>query len=724
MAERLQVLMRLLWLCFFSLFTVVVGNTVLLAVPQARETLYALDDGAGSDVRRFIFFALAYLYWAFTAWFVARLMLARAFEPDSVGAGDHLKRYANACARIIPRALGLLACVPLALGMLGVGWGYALMLGVLAVGFLLFVWRRRELFRSADPLPPEEFAYYRSTQPVPRKAWAFLALLVLLSWLVFLALWWAPVQAGRFIGSPALLLVALGGWTLAGSMGLSYWPKTRRWPTLTWLPALLLLAASGADNHPVARHRADTPAADWRSTRPGLEAHFDRWMAEHPRHDPVYLVAVAGGASRAAYWAGLTLARLEDEARLSERRFSGNLFMLSGVSGGSLGAAAFVTALAAWPERTQTLLPRLDQMLGQDLLAPAVGMLLYPDLLQRFVPLLDALRTADRSYALEHAWALDWQDLLSRHRSSAPKAAGWWDVPLVQPYLDRPDQPGQPGLPALVLNTVRLEDGQRLLQSNLAFELPDAPDLLGKGFDTHHLTLAGAVHNSARFPYISPAGRVRLVVSDPAAAPPVWGHLGDGGYHEASGTRTLIEVIDRLLATSRIRTGADGLQACRLGPADAHCDSPIVLLIVDNKPSAFGPDWRRGLDGRLRAPDVQQLAESWPVRELSAPPQGLVTAWTSNSTRAEWQFAKLAGSASERYVELRLPQYALKRQPSMNWQLDADSRQVLRQATAPPAAVAAAAAASVGTSAPLNLADQALRVNLQRMRGWIARSTP
>lgn len=704
MAEKLQVLRRLLWLCFFSLFTVVVGNTVLLAVPQARETLYALDDGAGDDLLRFCFFALAYLYWAVTAWFVARLMLARAFEPDSVGVADALRPYANACARIIPRALGLLASVPLALAMLVVSVVYAALLGLLAAGFLLFVWKRRTLFPGQ--VIAAEFPYYRSTQELPRPAWVCLALLFALSWAVFVAVWLAPVPVGRFIGSPALLLVALGSWTLVGSLVLNYWPRTRRWPSLNALPLLLLVLASGVDNHPVAPPRADTPHADWRAARSGLEAHFDRWMQQHPPAQPLILVAVAGGASRAAYWSGLTLARLEDEARRSGKRFGDNVFMLSAVSGGSLGAAAFVTALAAWPEPLQLLLPRLDHLLGQDLLAPAVALLLYPDLLQRFVPVLDSLHRTDRSLALEQSWDRDWRALLARDASSAAQAAAWWRAPLVQPYLDRPGLT----LPALVLNTVRLEDGQRLLQSNLAFDLPEAPDLLGAGFDTHHLTLAGAVHNSARFPYISPPGRVRLTAADAQAEPPVWGHLGDGGYHEASGTRTLLDVIDRLQASGRLRGSDAGLQACRLLAPDAHCDSPVLLLVLDNQPSAYGPAWQRGVDGLPRGTDALRLASGWPLPELTAPPQGLVTAWGSNSSRAEARYSALAGSSAERYAELRFPLYALDRQPSMNWQLDADSRQVLRDATAP------------ATAAPVNRADQALRANLQRVRRWIEAS--
>ncbi len=731
MGKKLLVFQRMVWLCFFSVLTVVAGNTILLAVPQAREALYALDDGSGADLRRFVLFAVSYLYWAFTAWFVARLMLGRKFQIDTVGVTPETQAFANHCARIIPRALGLLASVPLALAMFAINIMYGVVLICLAAIYLLFVWQRRHRIPwfKIGPEESKDQPHYRFVpieDKTSQKARCCLAVLFALPLVVFAAVWFFPVEAGRFIGSSALMLTAGGLWNLAGSMVLRYLPRLFGWPSFNTVPALLLVLFSFLENHPVAPIHKGTSPEDWRASRPSLEQHFDVWMRRHVRGEPIYMCAVSGGASRAAYWSGMTLGRLEDEARRRGKRFAENLFMLSGVSGGSLGAAAFVTTLAAWPgagKREAILASNekeancgelitglLDNMLGKDLLAPIVGMLLYPDLLQQFIPIFDPIHSTDRSYALEHAWALDWRYIVEHFDGSPTDATAWWESPLTAPYSARP----QENLPALLLNTVRLEDGQRMLQSNLAFDLPNAQDLLAPGFETHHLTLAGAVHNSARFPYISPPGSVRVsTVAKPAGKGPVWGHLGDGGYHESSGTASMADVIERLQASGRIRSTDSGLQACMADGSEEPCDSPIVLVVLNNQPAPYGAAWYRNLHGGLRAPDTLRLESSWPVREISAPPQGLVTAWQSNTYRAEWHLARMAGSGLDRYVELRFPLYPGVRPPSMNWHLDEDSRKLLKHAAAPP---------SCDRLSPANLADQALRVNLERLRTWIARS--
>ena len=98
------------------------------------------------------------------------------------------------------------------------------------------------------------------------------------------------------------------------------------------------------------------------------------------------------------------------------------------------------------------------------------------------------------------------------------------------------------------------------------------------------------------------------------------------------------------------------------------------------------------------------------MSELTSPPQGLVSAWQHDSEQADTRLARLAGAAADGYIELRFPWLPLPRQPSMNWHLDLLSREVLRNATREPCAERAASA---------NLAERALRANLQRMCRWI-----
>jgi len=708
-ADRLLVLRRMLWLVLFSTLTVLAGNAVLLGVPQARETLMAFEDGSDlSALWHFGVFCAAYLYWAFTAWFVARLMIGRCFVRDIVQPPEGTGAWTAACAEWIPRVLGVLATVPLAAVMVAQHVGYGLVMAGLAAAFIGFVIFRHRVSCLSDPQRKKgqsAYRYFKHMSPSTRR---WLAGLFVASWGVFFAMWGWPVAVGRALGAPALLLVALGAWTLFGSIVLSYWPNTRGWWTLNWLPVLALALGTLVDNHPVAgapRWRAGASDAemarvaaayagdDWRQRRALLHEHFGRWMAQQAGGEPVYMVAVAGGASRAAYWAGMALGQLHDKAAADGRRFGENIYMLSGISGGSLGAAAFATALAAMPERGRVT-ERLDAMLGRDFLGPVVGMMLYPDLVQRLFPLLDKLHVADRSRGLEEAWAADW-------RAGVPAAAAaWWQQPIVQPYFD---QPGR-RLPSLLLNTVRLEDGQRMLQSNLAFDLPDAFDLLAAGFDTRQLTLAGAVHNSARFPYVSPPGRVR-VVSDDA----VWGHLGDGGYHEATGAASLADVIELLMGKGLIVRDAQGrLMAC--AAPGGSCTSPVVIVMLDNTPGPYGAAWRRDATGKPRDAEPLDLQPSWPANEVTAPPQGLVRAWTSNGTRADWRLSRLAGEHPGGYVELRFPLCPVERQPSMTWHLNAESRKLMKHA----------AAAGCPGAGPANLADQALVANLERLRGWIA----
>src|SRR5262249_51136883 len=68
-----------------------------------------------------------------------------------------------------------------------------------------------------------------------------------------------------------------------------------------------------------------------------------RWDSQNNARRPVLFVTAAGGGIRAAYWAAAVLGRLED----CVPEFHKSIFSVSSVSGGSLGAAAFVTLLAS-----------------------------------------------------------------------------------------------------------------------------------------------------------------------------------------------------------------------------------------------------------------------------------------------------------------------------------------------------------------------------------------
>jgi len=700
-------LLRVLWLCFFPLATVVGGNVFLLAVPQAQEALLAFGDGRGTAFQTPALY-LAHLYWIGLAWFTARLLLDRRFVPDTLGL-CRSPRFARRLGRYLPRALALLGGAPLGLYFCGVGhlWRGAGLLALTAVYFWFTVrrraWKRRATGRVRALLTRERVVsgvdhYARFDRLAPLARWVVAAAFAI-STLVFFGVWWGRAPFARELGSPALVLVALGSWTLFGGLVLTYLPRSRHRMSLTWLPLALLLGFAGLnENHPVAPPDPAAPAAQ--PPRAHLGAAFRAWLAARPDATrPIYLVASAGGASRAAYWSGTALGMLEDETRghAGLPPFSRDIFMISGISGGSFGAASYVAALDATARRPELGDVRglVAAFTGRDDLATAVGYALYPDMVQRLLPF--PVRSMDRSLALEQTWTEDWAAL-------AGPAANPWGEAFAALHARNPTQ-----LPALVLNTTALARGLRVYQSDLVIAGDDGVDLFDPklGLAVAPLTLAQAVHDSARFPYISPAG----VVAE-AGGKAVWDRLGDGGYVESSGARTLLDVLrelrvrglvrdcatDRRCADPAGREGRDWVDATQLR---------VVLLF--NAPAA-PPDWWCG-DGATppRAPTDAQPRPLW-FADLTAPPHGLLASYGRGADTATLELIRAVGGCA-RVAELRLPAAAGTRPPSMNWMLDKDSRGFIdaaldgRLPNCPPAAVPLAA-------------------NLARLRGWIGLPTP
>jgi hypothetical protein len=141
------------------------------------------------------------------------------------------------------------------------------------------------------------------------------------------------------------------------------------------------------DNHRV--RDVDVPIKT--VNRPTVEDALRRWEKGRSDSEPLVLVATAGGASRAAYWTGTVLRALDDR---SKGQFSDHVFAISSVSGGALGAIGYAAWLAdrpmdseAQPTAAQARLNFVQDFFGQDYLGPSVGALLFPDLIQRFLPL-------------------------------------------------------------------------------------------------------------------------------------------------------------------------------------------------------------------------------------------------------------------------------------------------------------------------------------------------
>jgi hypothetical protein len=256
----------------------------------------------------------------------------------------------------------------------------------------------------------------------------------------------------------------------------------------------------------------------------------------HPQGRPLPLIIVAaeGGASRAATWLLSVMRRLDQETR---GEFGRHLFAISGVSGGSLGAVTYLQALREYGRPDSTLdwqnsnVQRGLQALAEgDLLAAAAATYFLNDTVGRlFLNLWRGM--PDRAEALERAFERHWADpaawAIASDRAEGMLLAMRSDLPA--------------GAPHLLLNGTDVHVGRRLITSTIRFDpeddlFPGSEDLM---WMLHQdIAASTAVTNSARFPYISPAGRFFLKGTPRQVV--------DGGYFENYGLRTATELAIRI----------------------------------------------------------------------------------------------------------------------------------------------------------------------------------
>ena len=269
---------------------------------------------------------------------------------------------------------------------------------------------------------------------------------------------------------------------------------------------------------------------------------------------PIILVAAEGGGMRAAYFTDLVL----EELRARSSEFEKHLFLIVGVSGGSVGAAAYAAALHAGLPKPVDAAHAPDVMaLQEDFLSPTIRALFPGDFLARFWP-GSGLAGLDRARGLETAFSGAFAENTS-HLVADKRKADLHKVGFQEIY-----SPGSVlNVPALMLMTTDVSSGHRMAVSHV--KMPDPPEqdpkqdqadcrprgdlaatvqttdftprlwTLSEEMPKKDLPLDTAAILSARFPFISPAGRL------PCNGSPR--RFVDGGYFENSGTTTVLDVI-------------------------------------------------------------------------------------------------------------------------------------------------------------------------------------
>jgi hypothetical protein len=416
--------------------------------------------------------------------------------------------------------------------------------------FLLLVGHRASIGEFLlRPIPEHRKKWvkdkFHETQEQPAtSSWVLSAILVVIAVALIGFAWFKPLSLGNALGSMVAGFTAFGVYIVIVNgvriMAGSSW----RFAGIGAFVLLLAIGTSLVRNFHVAR-LCGYPETECTSSEGSIEARATVGEAavawyEQARQGvsadepvPMLIVATAGGGIRAAYWTATILERLEQ--KLTPEMLRRHLFAISGVSGGSVGAAAYAAAVKA--ARDQPAAP--TAFLHEDFLAPAITTLAFVDLPSTILPDIGTIvDLAD--FGISRATALE--------RAFEDASGGLLAHPFLEFFPSADDLSAKPWRPALLLNSTHQNTGRRVITSHLKVERRvfldafDAHDLLGAD-----MPASTAAHNSARFTYVSPAGRLLPQDDDGDYGQPQ-GFLLDGGYFENYGAVTALQVLREALA--------------------------------------------------------------------------------------------------------------------------------------------------------------------------------
>lgn len=400
----------------------------------------------------------------------------------------------------------------------------------------------------------------------------------------FLIFCFLPGWVASWFGTAAIFMLWTGCLAVAAS-ALAILGSRTRLPlfTVLLLIALTLSYFDLNDNH-VIRHERRAP--EYVSGSHIEDLKFRAWLNARKNREkfeqyPVFIISAEGGGIRAAYFTALVLAAIQDRCPA----FAQHVFAISGVSGGSIGAAVF-SALAkrlltsderddcpAGLDAAGRFQRHADAILGRDHLAPVVAAMLFPDLVQRFLPW--GIGWFDRARALEQALEQAWTEETNGREFSESFFALWGNQ-------------WQEQVPALVLNTTSVETGMRMAISHFNIWHEDISPLESLWNVNSKITvpLSTAAVLSARFPLVTPAGSI---YTDEPNKPDEKRRYVDGGYFENTGTSTVHDLINGIRLHALPAHLGFELYVIRIGSEDAlpqyggrtlsEIASPVMTLL-------------------------------------------------------------------------------------------------------------------------------------------------
>jgi tetratricopeptide (TPR) repeat protein len=289
----------------------------------------------------------------------------------------------------------------------------------------------------------------------------------------------------------------------------------------------------------------------WRDLhyRSGRSQSIDLDFEAERRNKPVLVVvATSGGGITAAIWTASCLAELEKKVDT----FPQHLRIITGASGGMVGAAAYVIGLSSAPpvaaggegesgrsmpkKRSPDELDSVVRVVSQDSLSSTASHMMLHDLPSILLP---AIQSVDRGLVLERQWEKSWEDNLNLSTLYGLKGRGL-------SVSDLADGEREGWRPSLIITPMLVESSDWLLISNLNL----ASLRFGEQFFSTYpasrdsFRLSTALRMNASFPLVSPGTYLPAVtVLGGPVVPPR--RVVDAGYLDNFGVRIATAWIDQ-----------------------------------------------------------------------------------------------------------------------------------------------------------------------------------
>jgi hypothetical protein len=346
---------------------------------------------------------------------------------------------------------------------------------------------------------------------------------------LFITLLMCFPEANLFMSSwlrpGSILMLSLTGFTLLFTIIAYFHDYTRR-PFGIVILILVIIFSYFNDNTSIPtlknknvskRETVDKVFDNW------IKIKKESWQTKHPDTDmPIIFIATQGGGIRGLTWTSRVFHNLDS----TYTGFLDQTFVISGVSGGGVGATAYLSWMNDLQLNTNSppSYQQFNNFTKRDFLSPLVASFTFADNLQRFLPV--PIQSLERSKMLGRTWDNSYNECIGTGSFSKSFLGMWYDRNGFNYKI-----------PSLILNGTLAENGQRVLTTNLKIAASQwfEDDIDFFEFTKRDITRSFASLNCSRFPFITSGGLVEYGGYKK-------GHVVDGGYRENTGLQSLLNV--------------------------------------------------------------------------------------------------------------------------------------------------------------------------------------